>query len=119
MLMPVIKSAKKKLRQDKKRVLHNAKVEEALREVIKTAKNKKTAESVRLAQKAIDKAAKKHIIHANKAARIKSGLAKLFGAGKKVAEKTETKVTKKSAPAKKTSAKGQSSTGAKKPAKTK
>ena len=79
--MPVIKSAKKKLRQDKKRTAHNSAFEEAYKKAVKAAKKTPTAESVRLATKATDKAVKHHLVNKNKAARVKSSLAKLI-AGK-------------------------------------
>jgi len=75
--MPVIKSAKKKLRQDKKRTLQNEKVEKILKSLIKKAKNQKSQKSIIAAVKTADKAAKIHVIHKNKAARIKSMLAHL------------------------------------------
>lgn len=76
--MPVIKSAKKKLRQDKKRTLQNTKVEKTLKSLIKKAKTKKTEKNIISAVKAADKAAKIHVIHKNKAARIKSMFAHLM-----------------------------------------
>lgn len=99
--MPVIKSAKKKLRQDKKRQAHNDVVEQTMKKALKAAKKAPTAEAMRVATKATDKAVKHHIIHRNKAARVKSALAKLI-AGKE-APKTEkaTATTAKKAPAKK------------------
>lgn len=112
MLMPVIKSAKKKLRQDKKRTLARAKQEEVLKDSVKKAKSKPSVETVRLATQAADKAAKKHIIHSNKAARIKSTLSKLIGTSKgsaeiktPKAEKSIRKASPKKASAKKSSKK--------------
>lgn len=93
--MPVIKSAKKKLRQDKKRTARNSVFEETMRKTLKEAKKSPTAESVRLATQATDKAVKHHLLHKNKAARIKSGLAKLLS-GKATVKKVEVKpATKK------------------------
>ena len=79
--MPVIKSAKKKLRQDKARTARNEIVAETMRKNLKLAKKAPTAESIRLAVQATDKAVKNHLLHKNKAARIKSALSKLL-AGK-------------------------------------
>lgn len=76
--MPVIKSAKKKLRQDKKRTLQNGKQESALKELVKAARKNPTDKTVQSVQKAADKAVKKHLLHKNKAARLKSSLAKLL-----------------------------------------
>lgn len=50
---------------------------ENLRRAVKTARKEKTAKAVRLAYSALDKAAKKKVIHKNKAARLKSRLMKL------------------------------------------
>ncbi len=86
--MPVIKSAKKKLRQDKKRTAQNKKVKDTLKDVIKKAKKSPSEKTVKEAVKIIDKAAKQNIIHKNKAARIKSALSKLL-TKKSPAVKTE------------------------------
>lgn len=75
--MPVIKSAQKKLRKDKKRRQSNKKFEDLLKVSLKKALKKPTLENVKVAIKIIDKAASKNIIHKNKAARLKSKLAKL------------------------------------------
>lgn len=76
--MPVIRSAKKKLRVDKKRESANKKAEAFINLVIKKAQKKPTPGSVREAFKAIDKGVKKDIFHKNKGARIKSRLSKLI-----------------------------------------
>ena len=76
--MPVIKSAKKKLKVDKKRESANKKAESFINLVIKKAQKKPTEASIKVAFKAIDKGVKKDIFHKNKAARIKSRLSKLI-----------------------------------------
>jgi small subunit ribosomal protein S20 len=84
--MPNIKSAKKKLRQDKKRALRNVKYQNAVKKALKTAKKADTVYSL------IDKAAKNKIIHKNKAARLKSRVGKLFAKAKvKVKAKAKAK----------------------------
>ena len=95
--MPVIKSAKKKLKQDKKRTLVRAKTEVVLKDAIKKAVASPTAKNVSEASSLRDKAAKKHIIHKNKAARVKSRLAHLLNPKKSdaKAEAPATKVVKK------------------------
>ncbi len=98
--MPVLKHAKKKLRQDKKRTLANRKMKDAYKKLFKAAVKAKTADSVAKAFQSIDKAAKQNILHANKAARLKSSLSKLLPTGA-VVKKTEAKVS----PVKKTPAK--------------
>lgn len=75
--MPVIKSAKKKLRKDKKRKIVNDLLREGLKKAIKDATKNPSLESIKKATKATDKAAKNNLMHKNKAARIKSKLSKL------------------------------------------
>lgn len=77
--MPVIKSARKKLRKDKKRQKLNESVRSAFKNLVKKARKNPTEKNIREAAKTADKAAGKGIIHKNKAARIKSSLAKLSG----------------------------------------
>ena len=111
--MPVIKSAIKKLRQDKKREKQNDDLRSALKSSIRTAKKSKSGKSVAKAISTVDKAAKNRIIHANKAARLKSTLAKISKpastketvkaapkAVKKVAKITKPPVKKKTSPKK-------------------
>ena len=90
--MPVIKSAKKKLRQDKQRTAQNQKVRRLLNDFVKKAKKKPSQKSVKEAFAMADKAAKHHIIHKNKAAHIKSTLSKLLNA--KQPKKSQAKVKK-------------------------
>ena len=87
--MPVLKHARKKLKQDKKRTLRNKTVRNLYRDLIKKAKANPTSEAVSEAVQAVDKAAKQNIIHKNKAARLKSSLAK------ETEGPTETKAEKK------------------------
>jgi len=102
--MPVIKSAKKKLRQDKKRTVANEVFEDAMKKAVKAAKKAPSEKTVSAAFKAIDKAVKKFIIHKNKAARVKSSLSKLIAdksaikkekPAEKLVEKKAAKPTKK------------------------
>jgi len=75
--MPVTKSARKKLRKDKKRELDNKRFINLLKKSIRLAKKDPKTKNVQKAISLADKAAKKNIIHKNKAARIKSSLAKV------------------------------------------
>lgn len=75
--MPIIKSAIKKLRKDKKRTQLNVAKRAHLKEVLKKARKNPTPSSVKTAISAFDRAVKTNLIHRNKAARIKSALAKL------------------------------------------
>lgn len=80
--MPIIKSAKKKLRQDRRRTLVNKRYRQNLKVALKQAREKKTKKAVKEAYRALDRAAKRRIIHKNKAARLKSRLMKLIKASK-------------------------------------
>lgn len=75
--MPVTKQAKKKLRKDIRREKQNLKTKEGFKKVVKKTRNTPTVKKLSEAAKVIDKAAKKGIIHKNKAARLKSRLSKL------------------------------------------
>ena len=98
--MPILKHAKKKLKQDKKRTIKNRKLKDAFKSLIKKAKEEKSTKAVSLAFSAVDKAAKKNILSKNKAAHMKSSLSKHVSSDAKVAApagKSTTK-TKKTAP---------------------
>ena len=100
--MPVIKSAKKKLRKDKKLTVRNKVVKNLFKKTIKDTEKNPTEASVRKAVKIIDKTAKKNIIHPNKASRLKSRLTKLLVKGTKSATKISQKSSvKKTTPVKK------------------
>ncbi len=74
--MPVIKSAIKKLRQDKKRQKQNENIERKMDQAYKKALKVRSEKTVASAFSTIDKAVKANIIHKNKAARLKTKLAK-------------------------------------------
>lgn len=78
--MPIIKSAKKALRQSIKRQAKNKLIKQKIKTVLKDARalaaNKKNPD-LSLIYKAIDKAAKKGILKPNTASRKKSRIAKL------------------------------------------
>lgn len=100
--MPIIKSAKKRVRVARKATVRNAKTKRSLKTALKSfhasLTGKKASEAHSKAQSAVDKAAKKGIMHKNKAARKKRQLAaKLKAAGVK-----PTSVTKKTQPKKST-----------------
>lgn len=85
--MPNIKSAIKRAKKSEKRRMRNASIKSALRTYIKRAEQAIAAgdvnaatEAVRLAQKKLDKAVTKGVIHKNKAARKKSRLAQKLNA---------------------------------------
>ena len=75
--MPIIKSAKKALRQNKTRRGFNLEKISALKSAVKKAKKSKAKKDISLLYSLADKAVKGKIIHKNKAARIKSQIARL------------------------------------------
>ena len=106
--MPIIKSAKKRVKVARKATVRNVKTKRTLKHAIKSFFGKSTAASASKAQSAVDTAAKKGVMHKNKAARKKSQLAKAAkAAGVKpaAAKKTTAKAAPKKAAAKKTVAK--------------
>ncbi len=80
--MPNLQNAKKALRQSKKRGAQNLGIKNAYKKAMKAVKKeldangKDVAEKLRIAQKTLDKAAKRGIIKKNTAARKLSRLAK-------------------------------------------
>ena len=74
--MPIIASAKKKMRSDKRKQARNLKFKAAVKQVLKLARRTPQTSSLPAVQKALDKAVTAHLIHKNKAARIKSRLVK-------------------------------------------
>ncbi|HVU59926.1 MAG TPA: 30S ribosomal protein S20 [Candidatus Saccharimonadales bacterium] len=106
--MPIIKSAKKRVRVAAKAATRNSKTKRALKGALKLFARKPAA-AHSSAQSAIDKAAKKGVIHRNKAARMKKQLAtkaKASGTKPAAAHKSAAKpAAKKPAAAKKAPAK--------------
>ena len=76
--MPITKRAIKKLRHDRIRTTQTDNIRRSLRKLIKAARVSPGKKSLTSAYRALDKAAKNHIIHKNKAARLKSRLSKLL-----------------------------------------
>ena len=74
--MPITSSAKKKMRRDIRKRALNLSQKIALKKAIKAARHNPTIATFRVAQKALDKMVKTHLIHRNRAARLKSQLAK-------------------------------------------
>ena len=82
-LMANTKSAEKALRQSKKRAQENLMWKEKIKALIKTMKTERTEpailkEQYNKLQSLLDKAAKNHVMHKNKAARIKSRIVKII-----------------------------------------
>lgn len=113
--MPIIKSARKRVKVAAKARANNAKTKRSLRDALKafnkaveSGKIAEIGKTLTAASSAIDTAAKKNVIHKNKAARQKAALAaKAKAAGHKLTvTKTATKKpTPAKKPAKKTAAK--------------
>ncbi len=115
--MPIIKSAKKRVRVAEKATIRNVKTKRSIRAAIKALQaaissgdNKNTTTALSKAQSELDKAAKKGLLHKNTVARRKS---KLAAKAKAAGTKPEAKKAVKPAAAKKTTAK---KPAAKKPA---
>lgn len=75
--MPVTKSALKALRKDKRRTRVNQKIRSSFKNAVKKARLQPNGENLNQAFSTLDKAAKKKVIHKNKAARLKSRLSRL------------------------------------------
>lgn len=76
--MPITKQASKKLRHDRNRTKATMKIRKSVYAVVKEARKAPTKKSISSAFKTLDKAAKRSVIHKNKAARLKSRMAKLL-----------------------------------------
>ena len=92
--MPVTKTAKRALRGSKRKQKVNKSIIARLEMAMREAKSSKKAGAVQKAISLVDRAAKKKVIHKNKAARIKSQLAKLVKPIKTV-KKAKSKKSKK------------------------
>jgi len=111
--MPIIKSAKKRVRTAQKAAVRNSKTKRSLRSALKAFASGPSSKSHSSAQSALDKAVKKGVVHKNKASRLKK---KAAAKAKAAGVKPTKAAVKKAAPAKKAAPK---KTAAKKPAKKK
>lgn len=110
--MPIIKSAKKRVKVSSKAAVRNSKTKRTLKTALKsfhaavTGKTKDAGDKHAKAQSAVDKAVKKGVMHKNKAARLKkqaASKAKAAGIAQKAAVKKTAapkKVAAKAAPKK-------------------
>lgn len=103
--MPIIKSAKKRVKTARKATVRNSKTKRSLKSALKIFSKSSSAKSHSQAQSALDKAAKKGLVHKNKVARTKKQLAakaKATAGTTKTAAKPAVKktVAKKAAPKK-------------------
>jgi ribosomal protein S20 len=118
--MPIIKSAKKRVKVARKAAVRNSKTKRTLRTALKSFAKKSDAKTHSSAQSNLDKAVKKGLMHKNKANRLKKQLAaQAKAAGVKPAKKTAAKAApaKKATPAKKTVAAKKPAAAKKAPAK--
>jgi len=107
--MPLTTSAIKALRNSRRKAGRNAVVQDLYKEILKKARKNPTPTNLTKAFSALDKAAQANVVHKNKAARLKSRLAKLAAKKglvetktvKKSIKKTTKKVTKKTSVVKK------------------
>lgn len=113
--MPIIKSAKKRVRVARKATVRNAKTKRTLRLALKSFQSSVSGGTHSKAQSALDKAGKKGLLHKNKVARKKRQLA---AAAKKAGVKTAGTAKAKKTVAKKPAVKkaAPKKTVAKKPA---
>jgi len=93
--MPVLPHAKKALRASKRKATYNAPVKAHMRNAVKKFRKEPTEANLKEAYSAIDRALKRNIVHHNKAARLKSRLAKLLPQEKTSATKSTTKAKSK------------------------
>lgn len=108
--MPIIKSAKKRVRIAEKAAIRNSKTKRSLKTALKAFRVSFSSDDQSKAVSAIDTAAKKGLIHKNKAARQKAQLARAAKANAAEAPAKKTTAAKKAttakaAPAKKAAAK--------------
>lgn len=111
--MPIIKSAKKRVRVANKAAARNSKTKRNLKTAIKAfhkavTGKKDAVDTHRKAQSSLDKAAKKNVMHKNKVARKQRQLsktAKAAGVAKPAAKKATAKPAAKKTTAKKPAAK--------------
>lgn len=99
--MPLIKSAKKAVKTSKRQTEENRLVRAKIKDTLKGARiaisagEKDAAEKVSKAYRELDIAAKKNVIHKNKASRLKSRLAKKLATTKPAEAKPAKKTSKK------------------------
>lgn len=83
--MPILSSALKALRQTTRKTAMNRPVKSRAKSMVDAMKKAPNFANLSKAFSAVDRAVKRHIIHKNKAARVKSQLSKLLtGVTKKV-----------------------------------
>jgi small subunit ribosomal protein S20 len=89
--MPVTKTAKRALRSSRKKAEVNKSILKKMEIAIRLAKKTLKETDITKAISLVDKAAKKKVIHKNKASRVKSTLSKLIKSKIKKAAKSKSK----------------------------
>jgi ribosomal protein S20 len=113
--MPIIKSAKKQMRQDKRRYAQNLRVKRELKTATKAFETKPTFDGLKAVQSRIDTAVKKNVLKKNTGARRMKRLARLAKeAGVKIPAPKSTTKTATKKPAVKTATKPVAKSAAKK-----
>jgi len=75
--MPILKNAQKALRVSKRKTIVNRDIKSKMKTALDRVKKTPNKVNAALAASAIDRAVKKNLLHKNKAARLKSSIAKL------------------------------------------
>ncbi|HYD34942.1 MAG TPA: 30S ribosomal protein S20 [Vitreimonas sp.] len=75
--MPILSNAKKALRSSERKAAVNRVVKSKLKTALDKVKAAPTADTLSTAFSALDKAVRRHMLHRNKAARLKSQVSKL------------------------------------------
>jgi small subunit ribosomal protein S20 len=70
--MPILKNAKKALRASKRKAVFNQQVRSKMRTMVAKMQKSPAQEQLSETFSSIDKAVKRHLVHKNKAARLKS-----------------------------------------------
>lgn len=78
--MPILHNAQKALRSSERKAVVNRRVKAQLKTALDQVKKEPSTESMSTAFSRIDKAIRRHLVHRNKAARLKSQLSKLVAA---------------------------------------
>lgn len=86
--MPVTKQAIKKVRQDKKKAIYNARLRRAYKKAVSDFRKNPGSALLTSAFSALDRAAKVDVIHKNTASRLKSRLSKLVKGSAPTPKKT-------------------------------
>ena len=80
--MPLLRNAKKALRVSKRKTEINQTTKSRMKTMLDAVKAKPSNDTISNAYSAIDRAVKKHLLHKNKAARLKSQVSRLANVNK-------------------------------------